>query len=392
MREVLFFANGDPESAQTWSNVPKCFVDTLRRKGVVVHTVNLANERLQKAYDLGFRRVLKVLTMWYDEPRYYGYTWLHKLLGYRRIKHAVKAFPDVDYCFFINYPFYNKFSQVPSLLLSDWPNIIDLRRRGKPMSRFKRRFCLQEKEAIEHARHVVSIFPLCAQEMCELYPSAHISYLGGNVINNLSGKVLAHRGEVPDDAPDVVFTDTLMERKRHSRRILFVGKPDRYRESAVKLIEAVGLMRKEPQFSDLELDVVGISAGQLPKVPPYVRCHGFLHKDVPGECALFYDLLMNAKVIVNPTPRWAAYSSIVEAMYFMTPVVVSAFDDFVKEFGSDIPFGCYNREFTAQGIADSIKSVIGSPRYDALCERAHETVKGYTWDVYVDKVLRLCNE
>ena len=77
MKEVIFFANGDPESAQTWSNVPKCFVDTLRKKGITVHPVSLTNERVQHLYDNYIRKVLKVLTLWYDEPRYYGNTWLH---------------------------------------------------------------------------------------------------------------------------------------------------------------------------------------------------------------------------------------------------------------------------------------------------------------------------
>ena len=141
MREIIFFAGGDPESAQTWSNVPKCFIETLREKGIVVHPVKLTNDWVQDFYDNFFRKVLKVLTLWYDEPRYYGYTWLHKCLGFRRIKKAVAAHPQADYCFFINYAFYNKFSAIPSLLLSDWSNIVNLRRRGKDAVRFQKRFC-----------------------------------------------------------------------------------------------------------------------------------------------------------------------------------------------------------------------------------------------------------
>ena len=375
MKEVIFFANGDPESAQTWSNVPKCFVDTLRKKGVVVHPVSLANESVQSLYDNFFRRVLKVLLSWYDEPRYYGYTWLHQWLGNRRVKKAVETWPQADYCFFINYGFYNRYSKIPSLLLSDWTDVISLRRRGKPVARFQKRFCRQQQEAIEQAEHVVSIFPLCAEEMRHLYPTAHIHYLGGNVINDLSGEALQ-----PEE---------ILHRKKDSRRILFVGKPDRYKESAIKLIEAVGLLRSQREYADWELDIIGIGKGQLSFVPDYVHCHGFLHKDNPEECKKYYELLEGAKMIVNPTPKWAAYSSIIEAMYFYTPVVVSPFDDFVQEFGKEIGFGRYNKVFTGEGIAENVQAVIEATDYENLCRCAHSTVNDYTWDRYVDKILSL---
>ena len=380
MRELIFFAGGDPESAQTWSNVPKCFVETLREKGIVVHPVKLTNDWVQDIYDNFFRKVLKVLTLWYDEPRYYGYTWLHKCLGFRRIKKAVAAHPQADYCFFINYAFYNKFSAIPSLLLSDWSNIVNLRRRGKDAVRFQKRFCLQEKEAIEHAEHVFSIFPLCAEEMRQLYPTANISYLGGNVINDLSG--------------EPVREDEILEKKKNSERILFVGKPDRYKDSAIKLMEAVGLLRKDEKYRNLELDIIGIEKTQLPSVPDFVHCHGFLRKDVEDECRRYYELLKVAKIIVNPTPKWAAYSSIIEAMYFYTPVIVSPFDDFVQEFGETIDFGRYNREFSADCIAGNIRNLLESTDADyfEICTRAHEAVKDYTWSRYVDKVLKLCEK
>jgi glycosyltransferase involved in cell wall biosynthesis len=375
MKEVIFFSNGDPESAQTWSNVPKCFVDTLRKKGVVVHPVSLANESVQSIYDNFFRRVLKVLLSWYDEPRYYGYTWLHQWLGNRRVKKAVETWPQADYCFFINYGFYNRYSKIPSLLLSDWTDVISLRRRDKPVARFQKRFCSQQQEAIEQAEHVISIFPLCAEEMRHLYPTAHIHYLGGNVINDLSGEALQ-----PEE---------ILHRKKESRRILFVGKPDRYKESAIKLIEAVGLLRSQQEYADWELDIIGIGKGQLSFVPDYVHCHGFLHKDNPEECKKYYELLKGAKMIVNPTPKWAAYSSIIEAMYFYTPVVVSPFDDFVQEFGKEIGFGRYNKVFTGEGIAENVQAVIEATDYENLCRCAHSTVNDYTWDRYVDKILSL---
>ena len=385
MKEIIFFANGDPESPQTWSNIPACFVKALREKGITVHPVSLANEKLQHYYDDYFRKILKVLTCWYDNPRYYGYTWLHKWLGNKIIEKTVKKYPQADYCFFINYAFYNKYNHIPSLLLSDWTDEINLQRIGKKPDKFHKRFCKQQKEAIEHAEHTVSIFELCAKQMKERYTKGNISFLGGNVINDLSGKSI-------EQTSSTDYAQNIIDKKTKSNRVLFVGKPDRYKESAIKLIEAVGLLRQKEEFKNLEVDIIGIRKDQLPETPNYVTCHGFLHKDNEKERETFYSILENAKMIVNPTPKWAAYSSIAEAMYFYTPVIVSPFDDFVNEFGKEIKFGLYNKEFTAACIANNIISIIENPNYPSLCENAHETVKGYTWDAYVDKILKLIED
>lgn len=385
MKEIIIFADGNPESPQTWSNIPSCLVRTLRNKGVIVHAVSLKNNFLSSLYDNYIRKCLKVLTIWYDNPRYYVYTWIHKMIGNKRINETVTKYPHADYCFFINYSFYNKYNNIPTLLLSDWTDILSLKREEKKPRRFSKRFCEQQREAIEHAEHTISIFELCAKQMKELYPKGNISFLGGNVINDLSGKSI-------EKTSSTDYAQNIIDKKSKSNRVLFVGKPDRYKESAIKLIEAVGLLRQKEELKNLEVDIIGIRKDQLPETPDYVICHGFLHKDNEKERETFYSILENAKMIVNPTPKWAAYSSIVEAMYFYTPVIVSPFDDFVNEFGKEIKFGLYNKEFTAACIANNIKSIIENPNYSSLCQNAHETVKGYTWDAYVDKILKLIED
>ena len=76
------------------------------------------------------------------------------------------------------------------------------------------------------------------------------------------------------------------------------------------------------------------------------------------------------------------FSSTVEAMYYYTPVIVSPYQDFVKNFGEKIDFGVYNQDFTAESIANDIKSVINSDNYTEMCNFAHENVKTYTWENY----------
>lgn len=377
-KRIFFFSNGSADSASTWSNIPYLFTRTLEKKGIKVWKVNLCTHpHLCKFYDLFVRRIIKLLYLPFGiAPNYASHTRWYQWLGNRVIKKNVEKYKDSDCCIFINYLFYNKYNGIPSLLLSDWPTTFDIQKSGRTPNRMDRRLLNQEAEAINNADNVVSIFSVRAEEMKKDYPHANIHFLGGNVINNLYDKEI--------DGKEIIKI------KSQSKSILFVGKLDRYKESVIKVIESFEILRNEDP--NLELDIIGMSEHDLGHVPDGVHAYGFLRKDVPEERDKYYELLINAKVLVNPTPRWAAYSSMIEAMYFYTPVVVAPYEDFVAEFGENINFGLYNREFTVDSIAINIKSVMSSDNYQNMCVFAHEKVNDYSWDNYADKILNLIDK
>lgn len=383
LKKILFFANGDPRNATTWSNVPCCFVKELEQRGIEVVTFDLSSHPfITKIYDLILRRIFKLLLMPFGiTPVWFSNSWLYKRWGYKKIKRVVEENIDADYCFFINYLFYNKFNQIPSLLLGDWPQFVHLRNEGNsPL--FKRVFA-QEKFAIENAKYVISIFQVRAEEMQAKYQKANILFLGGNVVNNLCPwKIENGYVEVQN-----IGLRKIVDIKKQSNSILFIGKPDRYKESAIKVIEAFKKLRKNNH--ELELNIIGISENDLKEKVDGVHCYGFLHKDINTECEMYYRLLIEAKVIVNPNPKWAAYSSMIEAMYFYTPVVVSPYDAFVDEFGKTIDFGIYNDSFTVKDVVHNIQQILAAPNFKQLCQAAHEKVKDYSWTNYVDKLLCL---
>lgn len=217
----------------------------------------------------------------------------------------------------------------------------------------------------------MSLFPACAGYMRQDYPDARVSYLGGNVINSLYPKSL--------DVNEILLV------KKNSNKILFIG-GKKYLDGARKLVEAFKIMRGNEK---LELHLIGLTKPMFENLPDNVYCHGYLRKDVDGERDIYYDLLISSRTVVNPTPLWGGYSSTVEAMYFYTPVIVSPYDDFVKEFGREINFGIYNEEYNPSVLARNISALFQREDYEEMCVNAHERVKTYTWDNYVDKILRL---
>ena len=389
MREVLFFTNGDANDANVWSNVPYCFSHALENEGITVHQVDYSmNSAFVKFYDLVLRRVLDSLTLRKLRFPYLRTTRLFKFFAERNIKKAIQQHPQADLCLFMGYGFYNKWNNVPSLLFSDWTTEMDIRKKRKP-NFLEQRIIRQEEEAINHAEYVVSLFPVCCGEMKKKYPKANIHFLGGNVINDLLNKSFVSRSKLQvsnEKTDNTIIVEDLVKTKSKSKRLLFIGRKTTYLEAAKKLIEAYKLLKEEEAYKDYELDIVGCDASDFDSLPDGVACYGFLNKSEERDRKTYYDLLLGAKVLVNANPKWGAFSSTVEAMYYYTPVIVSPYQDFVKNFGEKIDFGVYNQDFTAASIANDIISVINSENYAEMCNFAHENVKTYTWENYVKQL------
>ena len=390
MEEILFFTNGDANNANVWSNVPYCFSRALENEGITVFRVDYSmHPSFVKFYDLVLRRILDAFTFRKLRFPYLRATRLFKFFAERKIKKAIQQHPQADLCLFMGYGFYNKWNKIPSLLFSDWTTEMDIQKKRKP-NFLEKRMIHQEEEAINKAEYVVSLFPVCCEEMKKKYPEANIHFLGGNVINDLSGirlKRREERGERREEKTSKeIFVEDLIDAKAKSKRLLFIGRKTTYLGAAKKLIEAYKLLKEEEDYKDFTLDIVGCSASDFDSLPEGVTCYGFLNKSEERDRKIYYDLLLGAKVLVNANPKWGAFSSTVEAMYYYTPVIVSPYQDFVKNFGEKIDFGVYNQDFTAESIENDIKSVINSDYYTEMCKFAHENVETYTWENYVKQL------
>ena len=377
IKELIFFSSGSADEASTWSNIPYLFSRELERQGIVVHKVNLNTKFIALLWEKSVRRPLKLLMRPFRyEPVYFGYSWLNHRLAERKIEKAVKCWPNADYCIFIGYQHANQYSSIPSLLLSDWTTDVTVSIKNLPLKRYAA--CIErEHEAMRKANYVVSIFQLQAEKMQKEVPETRVRFLGGNVINSF------YKGNL--------VSEVIIKEKTNSRKILFIGRKTSYLEGARVLIEAVKLLRERGE--DVELDIIGISSDAFAEdQPSYVRCHGFLRKDIEAERDLYYQLLQEAALLVNATPKWAAYSSTIEAMYFYTPVIVSPYQEFQNEFGTEIPFGKYNLKFNAESLAADVASVLNASNYIDMCHSAHNAVSSYTWEEYVHKVLDLIEE
>jgi len=376
IKEVIFFTYGDSNDASTWSNVPYLFAKSLIRHDIVVSRVNLFDfpRWILKLYKWTIGRVYKLFHRCTSHNFYRS--GVFRKLCQKKIKKAIDEFPGADLCIFTNFELYNSFSDIPSLLLCDWTYEIFIRDRLKrEPDRLEKRFIRWQNQALTNAEHVISLFRKSTAQIRHYCPGAKVVNLGINVVNDMSHEYSANETD----------KTKLISDKHNHLNILFIGSI-KYRDGAQCLIASFKIIRKS--YPEAKLHIVGMTDAELNcSAEDGVSCYGYLRKDDTQQNRLYYELMRKATVLVNPTPIWAGYSSMIEAMYNYTPVVVSPYDDFVEEFSTDIQFGIYQKDTSPQSIANSIIKIYKGPGYRTMCENAHNAVKDYNWDNYVDLIL-----
>lgn len=373
IKEIIFLCSGDSRSARTWSNVPFLFSQELERRGIIVRRVNVEPpNRLRQLYNHSVWKISRYI--WRDNEYSFIRTKLARYLSDRKARNGIEQYPHADLCIFVSFGQYNKWSSIPSLCFSDWTFKLLIERQGRKPYSFERKFYELEENTINSANYVVSLFRDCALRMKKDYPQANIHGFKTNVINNLYGRPL--------------IENDILKRKKNTNKILFIGNKW-YKESLMLLIYS--FLDVKEQVKDLELVIIGMTKEHTGVEDSRIKYHGYLQKDVEAERDIYYDELISAKMIVNVAPTWGGYSSLIEAMYFYTPVIVAPYKEFVAEFGEEIDFGVYNKEFSHQCLTNNILNTLQNEDYEKMCKVAHKRVENYTWTEFVNNVLEIVN-
>jgi len=370
IKEINVFTFGDSSLVRTWSNVPFLLTKTLKDKGYVVNRINIMPNRYLQSF---YNRIIYKITLLIKKDNVYLYerTFLNFILTFYQIRKFNKKYPNADLNIFTNFSFYNKYSTKPNVLFGDWDLDIGINERmGRKPYYFEQKAVDRQRKVIENSDLVISLFPKSAEIMRLKYNNANIFHLKQNVINSLYGSSLNR--------------DEIIVAKKKSFDLLFIGSIN-YVEGAKLLINAYSKLKQV--YPQLSVKIVGIRKEQIENLPEGVECYGYLDKNEEKDRKLYYELILKARIFVNPTPLWGGYSSTIEAMYFYTPIIVSPYEEFVEEFGEKINFGKYCEEFSVDFLSNAIIEIIDSPNYESISENAHQVVHNYTWDKYVDLML-----
>ena len=367
LRRLLVVSTEDSTKLSSWSNVPYLFCKNLEEQGVELKRLTLPDvgwmgELVQWPLRLLKRIRARSESTWdYSRSaRYYG-------KARRQIDQALEqeAFDAVLVLSFSYGP--SLPPKVPLYLFGDWslPYAIEYQRSRRP-GRLEQASILRENKLINAASEVFVLFPLAERFVKKSMPQARTHYLG-NVINAV---------EQPDEG------DILL--KKASQSILFVGK-SHYLEGALQLIEAYRELKST--LPDLTLNIVGMERDFFGDLPDGVLCHGYLDKGDPEQRAKYYALLRGAWLFVNPNPKWASFSAALEAMYFHTPLVTSAYAEMVETFGKEVTFGAYYQADGTESLVDLIRKLMLTADYELMARSAHDAANPFSWEAYVRRFL-----
>lgn len=369
LSEINFFSIGSSKDISTFSGVPFFFSRELEKRGIIVNRIDLSPPPFINKW---FNRIVRRCVLLFNKQSSYDFSRSILFDLYKRWKiwRANCHYPTAQCSLFITYCAHNFKENHINVLFGDWTLQYWLESH-ESTDCLEERYISRENRYIQKADLTLSLFPLSAAYIQSKVPQAHVLHLGTNVVNDFNEHHLSEQ--------------QILSKKIQKKSILFIGR-GYYLEGLKLLLDAYKVLRLK--YNDIEIDVIGLTKEDtevsISDIPCGVNFHGFLRKSLQAECELYYNLLNKASLFVNPTPKWAGYSSMIEAMYYYTPIITSPYNEFVQEFGNNIRFGKYLME--GGSLAYTIDEILSEDEnaYIGRCKTAHESVKDHTWEQYVE--------
>lgn len=376
VNEIILISLGPASLPETWSGVPFCLMRELRNRGIIVREVDLEPHRYIKwLYNRIVMPFISLLVKGGELSIYRSI--FFRIYQYILLTKEIKKYKSADFIlgvssFSIKVPTTEK----PVILLSDWPFAYALSRSEIPPCWYHRYHIEWEKKCLLNATQIISLFPTCAKYINTYIGHDRAKYLGVNVVNNLM------------DGPKI----DIIKAKGESMNIVFIGRRH-YLQGAMNLLSQYENLKN--LFPSLHIDVVGLTKDDFPENfligKNDIKFHGYLNKGNSEQCFSYYDILNNASLYVNTTPGWVGYTSMIEAMYYYTPVVVYPCREFIDEFGYNIDFGAYCSD--NENLLDIIYKLLSDHhRFKIMCINAHNRVANYTWSNFVEEFLGVINK
>jgi len=368
--KIYFCTTAPSKNYKSWSNIPYLLHKNLEKKGYIVKNfVMWELEPLKTLFNLPVRVLNKFWNLgttyfYVRTPVHYFFTY-----AYSRCIGLISAKLDVMLVQGFSYPLHNGKNR--QIIVGDWPSeyLFEKFLKRKP-SRLERNSINRENAVIERADAIITLFPNVREYMLQKYKNQNIYYFG-NVVN-------------VDDK--VVLPADIRERKKTSRRFIFVGQSF-YLRGALQLIEAARNIRA--QGYDCEVDIIGIDSSLIGAKYNWLKVYGYLDKQNPRDKQLYYELMSNARMFVNTTPGWSGFQALLEAMYFYNPILVRPNESLNSFFPDLTSVAHILKEGETNLESLLVECLTDNIRYQKMSDAARSAVKLLTWDNFTSGLIGL---
>lgn len=372
IKEITIFSIGDSRKVSTWSGIPYFLSTQIEQKGIKINRIDISpNRYIQWLYNHTITKIYKLLHP-KTEHDYFTSTFNCILMT---LKLSVFQFihRKADFDLVLSYSVYILFRRKKVCLLSDWTlKQYIINQKHRPLYSEEHRYANYQKKCLKRCNTIISLFPKSATEISRDI-NQEVFHLGTNVVNNCCNTEITH---------------SIINPKWENKKLLFIGRPS-YAIGANFLLEA--FERIKHKHPTAELHFIGITAEHLgiKQEKENIYFYGYLKRENKEQKDLYYDLLIKSTIFVNPTQEWGGYSSVIEAMYFYTPIIVAPFNEFVNEFGKNIEFGSYIDSYSIEKLSNIIDSLLNLSfeSYYQKALNAHKNVKNHTWEYFTDCLL-----
>lgn len=371
-RKIIIFSPGDANKLKTWSNVPFFISHTLMNKGYEVICEDILLEDNGKELNFICRFINFIMKKLGGQYNNFSSSKIYNLYVNKVIRKTLEKNKDAFASIIFDYDHVLDDVKIAQILISDWDVEYAVKYyEGKKPTFFERKRILSQKRNIEKANAAITIFPNSYKEMKNRYSNIYFIPNGINAVIS----------------PDKFRSN--IEKKYYSRHIVFVGKKY-YLNGLNTLIKAV---QKLNSFSNAKtkyiIDVIGLDKPE--KNNKYINYYGYLDKSDERQCRTYYEVLSSSWAYINTTDNWVGASSIMEALYYHTPIIVSRNKELEYLFGKKLNCGYFvdhNNEEELSGCIDNL-SKLSPLSYKSLQENGFKLVKKYTWENFCDKLINI---
>jgi glycosyltransferase involved in cell wall biosynthesis len=367
----IYLCTTEPsKNYRSWSNIPYLLQKNLEKRGFRVE--NHVMRELEPFKTL-FNLPVRFLNRFFGAGTTYYYvrTPMHFYctLLYSRFIGLISSRQDIMVVQGFSYPLKN--GKNKQIAIGDWPSeyLFEKFLKREP-SQLERKSIDRENSVIEAADAVITLFPNVYKYMQDKYRNKNIFYFG-NVIN------VDEEVAVPAD---------IKERKPRSRKFVFIGQAY-YLSGALELIEAAYKIREDGY--NCEVDIIGIDESLIGKRYNWLRIHGYLDKGKAEDKKKYYEILSEARLFVNTTQGWSGFQSLLEAMYFYTPIVVRPNESLISYFTdiSDFAYILNDEKTRLESILK--RSLTDNEDYIKRSATARSAVKDSTWNNFTTSLVSL---
>lgn len=370
MKEIIVYSFGDSKNLATWSNVPYFFANAMEKRGIHVNRVNTEikkNIKVRICWHI-FRFINKIGKIFGFGIYNFNRSGYYDRYVENKMKEGLKAYPYADIQVVFDYSHITKQTDIPTVMLCDWTIEYYIEEHLKRNATwFERRLIQKQYKKMALADAIITLFPCSFKNINNIFPDK--TYYFGHIVNAL---------EPYED---------LVADKFITKNILFIGRPA-YSKGAQTLIDAVLHHNNMVENDNLwHLDIIGMERKDISNpCPKYCHCWGYLNKSIPEQKEKYYTLLKYASVLVNTTAVWNGASSLMEALYYGTPIIVSKNPEILEMIGENRVFCKYCQEQDMASLLKQLEILLMSPKneYWEIAHNAHEFAEQFTWDKFAD--------